>query len=123
MKYIMFVALMLATACMILLSGFALPTAASLTVLILAVSADSFTTWLCLRKRGREGNPVVAFLFKKVGVFQTFGLMGCLWTCFIVFRWWSQTDGIQTAVAFAYWLVVANNLIVLRGLHRRAAHC
>ena len=123
LRFIAFVALMLATACLILLSGFALPTVVSLTVLVFAISSDSLTTWLCLKSKGREGNPAVAFLFRKVGVFKTFGIVACVWTVFIVFRWLPQIDGIQTAVAFTYWLVVMNNLIVLIRLRRRVAHC
>jgi len=117
LKYIMFVVLMLGTACMILISGFTLPTVIALMVLVLAVASDFLTTLACLKKRGKEGNPVIAFLLKKMGVLETFGLMAGIWTCLIVFRWLPATEGIQTAVAFTYWLVPVNNLIVLRRLN------
>ena len=121
MRYIAFVALMLATACAIFLSGFSLPTTFSLVVLLLAVSSDYVTTWLCARAMGREGNPVIAFLFRKIGIYGTFGVMACMWIVFVVFRWLPEADGVQTAVAFTYWLVVVNNLSVLARLRRKSA--
>lgn len=119
MKFLAFMVLLLGTATLILFSGFTLPTWLGLVVLITAVSSDFTTTWLCLRKGGREGNPVIAFLFGKIGVWKTFGVMVGIWTCFIVFRWLGSTEGIQTAVAFSYFLVPMNNLMVLRKLCRR----
>jgi len=119
MKYVIFIALMLGTACLVLFSGLVFPTVVALTVLVLAITSDFYTTLRCLKEQGREGNPVVALLFKKVGVYKTFGLMVIMWTCFIMFRWLPQTEGIQTAVACAYWLVPANNMIVLAKLKRK----
>lgn len=121
MKYVAFIAGMLATATLILFSGFTLPTEIALLVLVLAVTADFLTTWLCLKKKGREGNPVIAFAFRKVGVLGSFGILAGFWVCFIVFRWLGQAEGIQTAVAFAYWLVPMNNLVVLTRLNRKYA--
>jgi len=69
----------------------------------------------------RLGNPAIAFLFRKFGVLGTFALMGVVWSLFITLRWWHQGVDVQTAVAFAYWLVPMNNLIVLIKLRRRAA--
>lgn len=123
MKYVIFVMAMLGTAVLSLLSGLAFPTVVALLVLLSAVTADFFTTWRCLKERGREGNPVVAFLFKRVGVFKTFGLMLVLWTMFVMFRWIHQTEGIQTAVAIAYWLVPVNNVIVLIKLKKKNCVC
>ena len=120
MKYLGFIVLMFGIACMVLLSGFALPTMIALTVLVLAVAMDFLTTWACLQKSGREGNPVMAFMFRKAGWKASFGMMVILWVCFITFRWMGQTEGIQTAVAFAYWLVPANNLLVLARLSRKS---
>lgn len=121
MKYLIFIVLMLGTAVLILLSGFTLPTEIALTVLVLAIVSDFLTTWLCLRKNGREGNPVVAFLFRKVGVLKTFGLFAGMWVIFILVRWLNQTEGIQTAVAFTYWLIPVNNVVVLVRLNRKLA--
>ncbi len=119
MKYVIFIACMFGTACLILFSGLAFPTIIALMVLVSAVALDFYTTLRCLREQGKEGNPVMALLFKKVGVYKTFGLMVILWTCFIMFRWIHQTEGIQTAVAIAYWLVPVNNMIVLARLKRQ----
>lgn len=118
MKYIVFVVLMLGTACAVLISGLRFSTPVALAVLIGAVSADFLLTYLCLRVQGKEGNPVIAFLFKKIGIGGTFGLMLVIWTVFIAYRWLPATIGIQTAVACAYWLVPMNNLMVLRKLSR-----
>lgn len=120
MKFIKFMVLLLGTAALILISGLRLPTDYALLVLVSAVTFDFYTTWKCLKVGGREGNPVIAFLFRKIGVLGTFGLMVAIWTCFIVFRWLPSTVGIQTAVAFSYWLVPMNNFMVLRGLMKRA---
>ena len=104
---------------MLLFTGVTFPTPIALTVLICAVGADFLTTYACLRIRGKEGNPVVAFLFKKIGIGGTFGLMACLWVLVIVFRWLPSSTGVQTAIACTYWLVPMNNLIVLRKLSRK----
>jgi len=120
-KYAMFIVLMLGTACLVLIYSPPLPTVIALTILVCAVTLDFLTTYLCLRKRGREGNPVIAFLFRKIGVLGTFGVMAGVWGCFIALRWLPAEPGIQTAVAFAYWLVPMNNLVVLRKLSRKCA--
>lgn len=119
MKYIVFVVLMMGTACMVLIAGVTFSTPVALTVLICAVSADFLTTYACLKLRGKEGNPVIAFLFRKIGIGGTFGLMVGIWTVFILLRWLPSTAGIQTAVACAYWLVPINNLMVLKRLNRK----
>lgn len=122
MKYIFFIVLMLATACLILISGLAFPTVIAVSVLVLAVISDFYTTWRCLKKAGREGNPVMALLFRKIGLGRSFGIMAIVWACFIMFRLLSQTESIQTAVALAYWLVPMNNLMVLKRLKRGGKH-
>jgi len=119
LKYVMFVIGMMAIAVMILFSGFALPTVVALIILVLAVSSDFATTIACLRKGRKEGNPGIAFLFKKIGVPVTFGLLACIWVAFIVFRWLPSSPGIQTAVALVYWVVPVNNLIVLVKVSRK----
>lgn len=119
MKYIIFIALLLGTAILVLFSGFTLPTMIALTVLVLAVTSDFYTTWRCLKEKGREGNPVVAFLFRKIGLRKSFGLLVIMWVCFITLRWLPQPESIQTAVALAYWLIPINNLMVLMRLRKR----
>ena len=117
-KYIMFVVLMMGTACMVFISGVKFPTPLALMVLICAVGADFLTTYLCLRARGKEGNPVIAFLLKRIGIWGTFGLMACVWLVFIMLRWLPSDLGSQTAIACTYWLVPINNLMVLKRLSR-----
>ena len=119
MKYAIFIVLMLGTAILTLAFVPAFPTVIALTILICAVALDFLTTYACLRKKGREGNPVVALLFKKLGVLGTFAVMAGIWTCIIIFRLLPAEPGVQTAIAFAYWLVPANNVIVLRRLSRK----
>lgn len=118
MKYLGFMVLMFGTACLILFSGFVLPTVIALIVLVSAVTFDFYTTWRCLKKNGTEGNPIIALVLKKLGLLKAFGVMAGIWVCFIAFRWLNIAEGPQTAVAFAYWLVPINNLIVLRRLQR-----
>ena len=123
MKYIIFVVVMLGTACLIQISGFAFPTWIALLVLILAIASDFLTTWACLGMQGREGNPVMALLFRKIGRYKTFGLMAGIWVCFIVFRWLGTTAASQTAVALVYWMIPMNNMVVLVKLNRKTAWC
>jgi len=120
MKYVGFIVAMLGTACLIFISGFTLPTIAALSILILAITADFYTTWRCLKVRGREGNPMVAFLFKRVGLRASFGLMVGLWALIIIFRFLPAVEGVQTAIALVYWVVPLNNLIVLKRLCRKS---
>lgn len=122
-KFVVFVAAMLVTACLIVLSGLAFPTVVALLVLVSAISLDFYTTWRCLKEQGKEGNPAVAFLFRKVGVGKTFCLMAAFWTMFIMFRWIHQTESIQTAVAIVYWVVPLNNMIVLAKLMKKNHAC
>jgi hypothetical protein len=122
-KYIIFVVVMLGTACLIQISGFTFPTWIALLVLILAIASDFPTTWACLKKQGREGNPVMALLFRKIGLYKTFGLMAGIWVCFIVFRWLGTTAASQTAVALVYWMIPMNNMVVLVKLNRKTARC
>ena len=121
MKYITFIVLLMMTAFLVLLSGFTLPTAVALLVLASAVASDFYTTWRCLQVKGKEGNPVMAFLFKRVGIPKSFAIMVVVWTVFVLLRWLPQSEGIQTAVALAYWLVPLNNLTVLAKLRRKNA--
>ena len=119
-KYIVFVALCMCVAVAVFLSGFTLPTLIAVPVLVLAIASDTTTTYLCLRKKGQEGNPIVAKLFKKLGYRGTTAVWLIIWALIIYFRVLPATEQVQTAVAFAYWLVPLNNLMVLRRLSKRA---
>ena len=123
MKFFVFIVLIMGTAFLVLLSGFTLPTLIALLVFVLAITSDFYTTWRCLKARGREGNPVMALLFRKVGIRKTFCMMAGLWVCVIMFRWLPSPEGAQTAVALAYWIVPMNNLTVLAKLKRRKVVC
>ena len=113
-KYIMFVVSMMTAAILMLWLGLRFPTMVSLIVLVSGVGADFLTTYLCLKENRKEGNPIIALLFKKLTVGGTFALLGCMWVAFIWLRWLPSTLGIQTAVACVYWAVPVNNLIVLK---------
>ncbi len=113
MKYVIFILLMFGTAILVLATGLALPTVIALLILVSAISADFYTTWACMQKQGTEGNPVMALMFRKIGLRKAFCVMAIMWIIFITFRWFPQEAGVQTAIAFAYWLVPLNNLMVL----------
>lgn len=119
MKFIVFMIAMLGTAVLILYSGLAFPTMVALTLFILAIGADFLTTHLCYRKKGREGNPVMAVLHKRIGLRNSFLVMGGLWTVIIITRFMPATEGVQTAISLVYWFVPANNLWVLRRLGKK----
>lgn len=116
LKYAVFLLTMLAVATFVLATGLLLTMPISLILLLAAVLADFCTTLLCLKEHGREGNPIIALLLKKLGVWGTFGLMGLFWVVLIVFRWLPATESVQTAVAVSYWMVPVNNALVLRKL-------
>ncbi len=118
-KYIAFIALCMCVAIAVFLSGFTMPTSIAILVLVLAIVSDTTTTYLCLRKKGEEGNPVVAKLFKKLGYKGTTVIWLVIWALIIYFRVLPAGEQAQTAVAFAYWLVPMNNLWVLRRLTKR----
>jgi len=63
----------------------------------------------------------MSLLFRKIGLYKTFGLMAGIWVCFIVFRWLGTPDGSQTAVALVYWMIPINNTVVLVKLNRKSA--
>lgn len=113
-RYIAFITLVMCVAVAVFFSGLVFPTWLAVSVLVVGIVCDSLTTWLCLRKKGTEGNPVVSFLFKKIGFVGTLVLWAIIWVAIIYFRILPASPMAQTAVAIAYWLVVVNNLIVLR---------
>lgn len=117
--YMLFAALMLATGVLSMYFGLKLPTCVALVILILAAASDYYTTWKCLKKGGKEANPVIAFLFKHITVPGTFGLTMCFWVWFIIFRWLPTPETSQTGVALMYLLVPLNNMMVMRRLRKR----
>ena len=54
-KYIAFITLCMGVAIVVFLSGFTMPTQIAVLVLVLAILSDTTTTYLCLRKKGQEG--------------------------------------------------------------------
>ena len=118
-KYIAFIALCMGVAVVVFLSGFVMPTHLAVSVLVTAILSDTTTTYLCLRKRGQEGNPVVARLFKKLGYKGTTAVWLGIQVLIIWFRVLPASEQVQTAVALAYWIVPINNLWVLRRLSKR----
>lgn len=118
-KYIAFIALCMGVAIAVFLSGFVMPTLVAVSVLVLAILSDTTTTYLCLRKKGQEGNPVVARLFKRLGYKGTTMVWLGIWVLIIWFRVLPASETVQTAVALAYWMVPINNLWVLRRLSKR----
>jgi len=111
-KFIAFCMLMLAVAVGVFYSGFALPIRVNVFLLTGAAVTDSFTTWLCLRKKREEGNPAVAFLFKKVGFSGTLTIWYVLFGLNIWFKYIPSDVRSQTGVWCAYWLVPLNNIWV-----------
>ena len=114
MKIVAFMALMLGTAVSLQLLRVSLPTLIALMIFVSAIILDFVTTWKCLSLGGKEGNPLVAGLFKKIGVKKTFALTATAWILIIVFRWLPTTQIGQTSVALVYWLVPLNNIMVIR---------
>src|ERR1035437_2615307 len=114
LHFVLFMILMLSIAVGIQLMRVTLPTAISLAVFVAAISLDFVTTWKCLKAGGREGNPIVAGLFKKIGVRNTMLCTAGVWVLILVFRWLPGTLIGQTSTAIVYWIVPLNNIMVLR---------
>ncbi len=99
--------------------GISMPTLASLLLLIGEVAADTTTTYLCLKKHGAESNPVVAFLFKKLGYIWTFVLVWAVWAWLITGNFLRTNELTQTAFVIVYGFVPVNNLVVLWRLSKK----
>lgn len=119
MKFIVFTVLMFCTALAILLSGLRLPAIIALAVLFIAVGLDFLTTYICLKKGGKESNPIIEFFIKRVGVLGTFGIVAGVWIAFLFLRFLPSSDGGKTAVAITYWLVPINNFMVMKRLDKK----
>lgn len=61
----------------------------------------------------------MAVLHKRIGLRNSFLVMGGLWTVIIITRFMPATEGVQTAISLVYWFVPANNLWVLRRLGKK----
>ena len=120
-KYIAFIAVVFCAAIAVFISGLVLITPVAVSILVAAIISDTVTTKLCLNKSGREGNPVVAVLFKRLGYKGTLALWTAVWGLIIYFRILPADNATQTAIGIAYWLVPLNNLWVLRRLTRAKA--
>jgi hypothetical protein len=118
-KFWWFTALMLSTGTLIMLSRITFPYALALVVFLTAIFSDMYTTHLCLRMSGKEGNPMVAFLMKKASIWGSFLLSACIWALYIHFMWMNSRANVQTALALTYWIVPINNLFVLRRLKKQ----
>lgn len=86
-----------------------------------AAVCDYRTTVKACRLGGKEGNPFVNIIFKKVGV-EKGGLvtLGVLFLMvMLVFR--GAPPYQQLAIGCAYWIVPINNLLVIRRLRKSKA--
>ena len=117
-KFYWFTALMFLTGIMWMVIGIRLPWHISLLILMVAIYSDMLTTYLCTHLSGREGNPVVAFMFKRISIWGTFMLSACIWCLYIYFMWMRSLESVQTAMAITYWWVPLNNVLVLRRLRK-----
>lgn len=117
-RFLISLGLILGLACLIFMSGLQLPFIIALIMLLCAICADFTTTYLCLRAGGQEGNPLVSFLLKKLGVVGAFAVMAGIIALLIMTQFIPSGASSQTAVAMVYWIVPANNAMVLRRLRR-----
>ncbi len=118
-SFIVTTAIMLAALYAIGQTGIRLPTIVSLLILIGEVAADTTTAYLCLRKRGTETNPIVVFLFKKLGYIWTFALVWAVWAWLISTNFLHANMLTQTAFVIVYAFVPVNNLVVYWRLSKK----
>lgn len=117
-RFLISLGMILGMACLIFMSGLQLPFVVALIMLLCAICADFTTTYLCLRAGGQEGNPLVGFLLKKLGVVGAFTVMACIIAMLVLTQFIPSNSSSQTAVAMVYWIVPVNNVMVLRRLRK-----
>ena len=90
-----------------------------LMLLIAEILTDTTTTYLCLKKSGTETNPIVGFLFKKLGIVWTFVIVWAVWVWTVNANFLHTNMLTQTAFVIVYAFVPVNNLVVLWRLSKK----
>jgi len=87
----------------------------SASLLMVAVLADYKTTVTALKLGGEEANPLVRYLFNKLGVKKGGMVVISFFIAFIIFPYRTVLPCQQLAMSCTYFWVPINNLLVLRG--------
>lgn len=95
----------------------------SLTVALFAsaVVSDYGTTVKASRMGGREGNPFVNIIFKKIGVEKGGLIVLGVFALAIIFAFRNMPPYQQLALACVYWLIPINNIVVIKRLRKSKA--
>lgn len=101
--------------------GLSPPLALTVTLFSAGVVFDYGTTVKASRLGGKEGNPFVNILFKKVGVEKGGLITMALFALMVIFMFRGSPAYMQLAVGCAYWLIPVNNLMVIRRLKKSKA--
>jgi len=101
--------------------GLCPPASLTITLFAVAVASDYGTTVKTSRMGGKEGNPFVGLLFKKIrpeigGLFVL-----AFFALAIIFVFDDMPTHQQLAFGCAYWMVPINNLLVMRRLRKSKA--
>ena len=120
MQLFLVMGIFISVAFLVLLSGFTLPVGLSISILVSAVAVDSYSTYRSLKAGGTEANPIVRFLFKRIGFNATLVLVWIAWALIIHFKVITALPQQQTALALAYWVIPVNNFLVVWKYKQRA---
>jgi len=112
MRTFLVIGLMVLVALFLFFSGFTLPVAVSVGILVLALACDSYTTYRCLKVGAKEANPLIKFLFDRIGFRNTTILWWILWAVIITFYVMNAQPQTMAIKAVVYWIVPLNNLRV-----------
>jgi hypothetical protein len=87
------------------------PAYVSLGIFFAAVVADHTTTRAALKSGGYESNPMLAWLFGRVGMTKGFLVILAALGLFVYLVWSSLSPATQLAIALSFFIVPAANVI------------
>ena len=114
-------ALCLVITLMVYQMGFRPPLFVTLSLFISAIIADCMTTVKAMKLGGKEANPIVGFLFKKLGVKRGMIVSMVVMLPIFLYFFLKAPAYQQLAIGYVYWLIPINNLKVIRRLKNSKA--
>jgi uncharacterized protein (DUF983 family) len=101
--------------------GYRPPLFVTLSLLISAIVGDCVTTMRAIKLGGKEANPLVGFLFKKLGVKGGMIVAMVVMVPIFIYFFLRAPSYQQFAIGYVYWLIPINNLKVIKRLQKSKA--
>jgi len=101
--------------------GYRPPLFVSLSLLVTAIIGDCITTTKAMKLGGKEANPIVGLLFKKLGVKWGMVVAMVVMTPIFIYFFLKAPSYQQLAIGYVYWLIPINNLKVIKRLRNSKA--